>query len=297
MNRTVLLGGALAALALPAPPMPARARPPRTGRMPPRMQPRAAADQRRRATPSPPSTEVRQVRLDQGARRGAARRREPRPKSRSSQIAFAIPGGKAVSRVSGRLGYRHQRSCGWAPPATSRRSTRCPAGSLIVSVAALANVLGDEPLEGFQLLVELLGRNRMLGLTASKHPRCRLHGRTPGDFVRIGVGCSRVGFRRLGDSLEIYVVEPVAVLFAVPHARAAALEAASLLGDRGSEGGELAPVCVAEDVARLSAAGLNLVHGLDERLDLSGLGHHVGATQNLAGAGPRCRAAPRREAV
>jgi hypothetical protein len=71
---------------------------------------------------------------------------------------------------------------------------------LALGVAAAPDVISDEPLERFELLVELLGRDLVLCIAASQHPWHGLDGRAPRHLAGISVPLRDGG---LADGSEI----------------------------------------------------------------------------------------------
>src|SRR5690349_21638390 len=128
-----------------------------------------------------------------------------------------------------RAGSRSTSTC-------SRPARRRIRESLVVFVAVAPDVVGDEPLERLELLVELLGRDLVVGLVGPEDPRCGLDRRPPGRLLRLGArpGALRLLGRRR-DAVEIDVLEPVALLLVVLDARAAPLVLRRLLPDRRAE--------------------------------------------------------------
>src|SRR3954470_4400977 len=122
-------------------------------------------------------------------------------------------------------------------------ATPAAARSVVRLLLAVADVVGDETLEGLELLEQLLRRDLLLRLPAPQHPRRRLHG---------GVPCHLVGIRavpnrgrpagRLGDPVQVDVLEAVALLLVEGDTRASPLVLSRLATDRRAERRVLATV-------------------------------------------------------
>src|SRR5215211_1419230 len=113
-------------------------------------------------------------------------------------------------------------------PARCRNSSKCcskraTARSAVVVLVALADVLGDAPLERLELLVELVGRGRLARLRRAQQPGRRVDGGAPGDLVGV-VRVGGLGRRLRGrlDGVEVDVLEAVALLLVEADLRPAA---------------------------------------------------------------------------
>src|SRR5215210_1273805 len=159
-------------------------------------------------------------------------------------------------------------------PARCRNSSKCcskPAtpGSAVVVLVALADVLGDAPLEQLELLVELVGGDRLAGFRRAQQPRRRVDGGAPGDLV----GVVRVGglgrrLRRRLDGVEVDILEAVALLLVEADVRPEAPEPHRLLADPRAERRVLLARVVGQDPAGLARARLHRLHVADLHLGL-----------------------------
>src|SRR5919202_4397222 len=138
-------------------------------------------------------------------------------------------------------------------------------------VASLADVVGHAPLERLETLEQLVRLDRLLGLARPDQPWRRLDRGVPRDLV--GVGALAVGLAALGrrrDRVEVDVVEAATVLLVELDPGAPAAEARRLGADRRPEGRVLAPIGVAQHVARRARARARLDDVLHEDLRLHG---------------------------
>src|SRR4051794_4213081 len=149
--------------------------------------------------------------------------------------------------------------------ARGRSSSVAPRVVLRV-VAVLADVAGHERLERLEPFVELLRRHLAFGLLLAEQPRRRLDRRRPCGLLGVGVGVPRLPGLRGGcrlDLVEVDVVKAVALLLVERDPRATALVAGGFLADLRAEGRVLAPLAIAQDVARVARARLDRLDALD----------------------------------
>src|SRR4051794_10052293 len=94
-----------------------------------------------------------------------------------------------------------------------RRTRSCPPRAGLLVLAAVADVLRDALLERLELLEQLVGPERLLGLGGPEQPRGGLDRGVPRDLVGVGVVLPRGSGLRLGgglDGVEVDVLEAVA---------------------------------------------------------------------------------------
>src|SRR4051794_29268534 len=131
------------------------------------------------------------------------------------------------------------------------------------SLAVFLDVALDALLERLQLLVELVGRDRLMRLRLADEPgRCVYRG-APGGLGGIGVRAAASLVCRRFDLVEVDVAVLPALLLVALDLHAPPLERARRLPDPLAEGRVLVAVAVAHDVADAAAARLERAHVVD----------------------------------